>query len=318
VKKLWVFGAVIIFGFFIGMFVWKVKNTGKTNYVIAKISNVFSFSSDVLAEVGKEFILSEDLDFEWRILNKSSQSIGEYSKSSVYKGILHSIVERKVLYKFLIKDETFDFHQKDRLKICTELSKRARKNLSDFSPKEYQKLQDKMCEQSLIEQYCNERVYSKVDPKEEDLYIYYRDNANKFVSPEKVSLRQIVLSDEKKSKRIYEHVSANNFSQMAQTYSLGVEAKKGGILTPFARGDMPPIFDTAFTLPIGEAKGIFKSDYGWHIFIVDRRIPAGKSSFDEVRGRIRDLIIKEQRTKELQNWIEMAVRSIPVRFMKSF
>ena len=64
-----------------------------------------------------------------------------------------------------------------------------------------------------------------------------------------------------------------DFSFMAELYSCDqVSAKQGGSLGCFGKGQMVKEFESrAFSNPIGEVSEVFKTQYGYHIMIVDKR-----------------------------------------------
>lgn len=305
--------------FIAGGYVWKIKNTGKINYVgqqfrfYLKIAN-----SDVLAEVDGDIITLDDIDFEIKILHKNvpGQNI-EIRDAVSKKEIFRSVFERKMLYKFLKRDLSFDFNSSERLISCHNAWEKSKETMKDFTQIESLKLKDRLCEQSLIEQYCVERVYRTLEVPEQVLLEYYRQYKDKFIKPEKVNLRQILMLDETKAKEILSQTTVENFSDMAKLHSVSVEGKNGGKLRPFAKGDLPAVFDIAFSIPVQQVQGIFKSTYGYHIFIVDHRSESKRRTFEEVRNRIRDIIFRVQREKEFRAWVESATASLPIKIMQA-
>lgn len=73
-----------------------------------------------------------------------------------------------------------------------------------------------------------------------------------------------------------------SFADAAKKYSEDVGSNEnGGLLDPFARGDMVKEFeDVAFSQPIGEVSAPFRSSFGWHILVVESRSGIIKESFD--------------------------------------
>lgn len=66
--------------------------------------------------------------------------------------------------------------------------------------------------------------------------------------------------------------SLDHFLQGVQFYSQDGSNTRGGDLGYFGRGSMVPQFDSvAYTAPVGEAVGPFRTRYGWHLLWVDQR-----------------------------------------------
>lgn len=74
-----------------------------------------------------------------------------------------------------------------------------------------------------------------------------------------------------------------DFSEAAKKYSEDVGSNEnGGLLDPFARGDMvKPFEDSAFSLPVGQISEPVKTSFGWHIIRVEDRTGIIDKSFDE-------------------------------------
>ena len=104
---------------------------------------------------------------------------------------------------------------------------------------------------------------------------------------------------------------------MAQTYSISPDGRKGGQLGPYAKGDLPQVFESAFFQPVGQISEIFKSTYGFHIFIVDEKNGPRKLSFEESKQDIEGTLLKEKQSLAFKDWVEFAIRSVQVRIIRS-
>ncbi|MFA7243807.1 MAG: peptidylprolyl isomerase [Patescibacteria group bacterium] len=73
-----------------------------------------------------------------------------------------------------------------------------------------------------------------------------------------------------------------DFAEAATKYSEDVGSNtNGGLLDPFARGDMVTEFeDVAFTQPIGVVSEPFRTSFGWHILKVESKTGIIDESFD--------------------------------------
>lgn len=91
----------------------------------------------------------------------------------------------------------------------------------------------------------------------------------------------------------------------------------GGDLGYFARGSLPKEFDEAcFNLKKGEISPVVKSDYGYHIFKLLDRKPAGKKALAEVAPQIQQLLFEEKLKKKYDTWIKKVQASVTVIFHK--
>ncbi len=90
----------------------------------------------------------------------------------------------------------------------------------------------------------------------------------------------------------------DDFAQIAKEHSDDTSSSiKGGVLPKFGAGRMMPPFDEiAFGLSNeGDFSDPFKTDYGWHILKLLKKIPVG--SFEEQYSQLEDKIEKGSRSK---------------------
>jgi len=74
-----------------------------------------------------------------------------------------------------------------------------------------------------------------------------------------------------------------DFAEAAKKYSEDVgSAEAGGLLDPFAKGEMVKEFsDAAFSAKVGEIIGPIKTDFGWHIIKVEKKSGKIEQTFVE-------------------------------------
>lgn len=304
----------MLLSFMMGAWFWRVKN--KAQDALWKDDTRVD-DMDLLATVGDEEIRWKDIEFEKYVLLQNNEDFDEGDLEVLKRGILHASIQRKILYRYLLKDMAFDAQNESRFIMCTKLWERSKSHLN-LSKKDMGLLKSRMCEQSIIEQYCNERVYKKLVLKEEELLSYYESHRGDFIREEQIQIRQILLSSEEKAKWVYSQLTRENFSEMAQSHSISPEAPKGGLISILSIEEMPKVFENVLTLPIGQPKGIFKSTYGFHLFIVDQRNGPRTQPYIEAKNRIQKILLKEKQVQEFQDWVELATQNIPTRILRSF
>jgi peptidyl-prolyl cis-trans isomerase D len=124
---------------------------------------------------------------------------------------------------------------------------------------------------------------------------YYREHQEDFQQPRQADLDYVFLektpgpSDEDSARAelslIRERILAGeDFAELAEVFSQGPTAEKGGDLGFFGRGDMDSVFEaTAFALEEGEISEPIRSAFGWHIIKAEeKRMVAGE---EQVRAR---------------------------------
>jgi parvulin-like peptidyl-prolyl isomerase len=119
---------------------------------------------------------------------------------------------------------------------------------------------------------------------------YYAEHATEFEVPERITLRQVLVSTENEARDVRRQAErdAKNFDLLARTRSRSPEAAAGGIMGSFARGELPTDLErVAFALAPGQLSEPVKSTYGYHVLRVEERQAPRVRTLEECRGEIR-------------------------------
>lgn len=134
---------------------------------------------------------------------------------------------------------------------------------------------------------------------------YYRANIEDFHLPEQVHARMIVVGTEDEARKIKNTLTPASFAEVAKGVSLSPEAAEGGDLGYFGRGDMPQEFeDIVFKLGVGRISEIIKTEYGYHIFLVEARRGRGRLKYREVKPEIIEKLKQESSEREFDTWMQ--------------
>lgn len=147
---------------------------------------------------------------------------------------------------------------------------------------------------------------------------YYDENTKKFEENGKIKASQIFLgfgSDTSeqikktltaKMEPIYrEAKSGKDFAALARKYSKGPNAKNGGDIGWFKRGDlMPELEDPLFTLKKGEISPIIESKIGMHILKKTDEMSGGIRPFDKAEWLIRDMLTDKKKKREVERVVD--------------
>jgi peptidyl-prolyl cis-trans isomerase C len=148
-------------------------------------------------------------------------------------------------------------------------------------------------------------------PTNEEIKQYYDENKERFHRKERVYVRQIIVDDLAKAQSIREEIRRKDFKEMARKYSVSSEAKAGGLVGWIERGTVD-IFDKAFTLPDGGTSPVLESPYGFHIFRVEKKSPAGFVPISEVKEQIIQSIMGKKEQAEFAGWLDKQIRAAKV------
>lgn len=132
-------------------------------------------------------------------------------------------------------------------------------------------------------------VLSKVIVTEDEAEAYYNDNKSEFQEPERVSAKHILMESEDEIKELKAKIDAGEitFEEAAREKSTCPSNAQDGNLGEFSRGMMVPEFEqAAFELKVGEVSEPVKTQFGFHLIKVEKKIEASVKSFEEVKDQV--------------------------------
>lgn len=246
----------------------------------------------VVAIVGEDIILKSDIDnqYSYFLVN------GEKDDGTLWCRILEKVMIEKLLLNKArqdsveVNDERVEAQLNNRIDIFGE-----RAGGYDKLEELYQKplieikedLRPEIRNQMMAEQ-MRQTIITKINVTPREVKKFYNEIPKDSLPllPAEIELHHIVVkptpSDEaiedarKKLRNIRNDITNNSlsFEEAAKKYSddLG-SARVGGKLGTFGRGKMVPAFEeVAFKMAEGEISNVFKSQYGFHIIQLDKRL----------------------------------------------
>ncbi len=147
---------------------------------------------------------------------------------------------------------------------------------------------------------------------EQEAQAYYNEHPQEFVQQEAVRVSHILIrvkadADEAQRKEAHDKAaeilkklrSGEDFAKLADEYSEGPGAKRGGDLGWILPGSMDPAFDkVAFSLAEGEVSGIVETPFGYHLIKVTEKRDPRKLDFEWVKKSILRKIEQEMRSEK--------------------
>ena len=136
---------------------------------------------------------------------------------------------------------------------------------------------------------------SDLVPTEDEVRAYFDQHRADYEQPEMVVLNYVsfprtpsALDEQDIQLRLEDVANAvrdgESFAEMAKSYSEGPSGPNGGDLGWFGRGAMVPEFEeVAFSLSVGEISDAVKTQFGYHIIMVDDK--RGRGDTAEVKAR---------------------------------
>lgn len=180
-----------------------------------------------------------------------------------------------------------------------------------------------------IDALLADRSEDEQGPDEREVAAYYAAHRAEFTRPERVRLRQILTEDRSTAERaVRELAGGADFAGLARTLSSDPSAASGGYQGELSRADLPPAFaDVIFSLRPGEVSRLIPADYGFHIFQVVARSPAGVIPLAEARPEIEERLRQERADRLLAELVgearrrynvEVHARNLPFEYRGSY
>lgn len=145
----------------------------------------------------------------------------------------------------------------------------------------------------------------------------YNREKDQYRLPERARLREIVIikpenpSDvEAARQRAVEaatkaRAAGANFATLAAELSEAATKEKGGDLGEVVRGELLPNLDTAvFNATAGSVVGPIETRSGWHVVLVEQRLPSEVPAFETIKERLRKDASEETFQRDLKAYLE--------------
>jgi len=154
-------------------------------------------------------------------------------------------------------------------------------------------------------EFISADLASQAEPSDTDLQSYLDSHADKFAVPARISFEQIYLNADQRGVNVEQDASRllNELTQPGSTIDVmaaGDSFMFGQQHEHLTRQGVSRLFGQQFTekvfqLPVGSWQGPVLSGYGLHLIRVDAKSNAKGSALDEVRDKVRDEWMAQQR-----------------------
>ena len=147
------------------------------------------------------------------------------------------------------------------------------------------------------------KALSDVTVTDEDAKKYYDENKEAFAVPPTVAARHILVETEEEANKVKEEIENGlSFADAAKKYSKCPSKEQGGNLGEFSKGMMVPEFEKAsFEGEVGVLSAPVKTQFGYHLIIVDSKNEGTTKSFEEVKNSIVNELMKKNQHKKYED-----------------
>ena len=170
------------------------------------------------------------------------------------------------------------------------------------------------------------KVLDSIEIPEEDVKSFYEDNSQYFIVPETVTASHILVqlaadaseeetaaAREKIDSILAEVKGGADFAEVAKKRSEGPSGPSGGSLGTFGRGQMVPEFEeAAFSLEPGELSDVIRTQFGFHIILLEDKQAGRTQTLDEVRQDIVGYLQQTRGQDQINTYIDGLVAAASI------
>lgn len=293
--------------------------------------------SRVIAQAGPYEIKEDMLRFRFRLeLNNFPQDFVDENRKKpmssdnplkqVFDEVLNKMIDDDCILAYgdkhgvTITDAELAMHFDKRKAQMTEKDLESILSSEEIPYPRWKKIKE---DQIRVDFVLEKMLSDKLTVSYDEIESYYNKNKDAFKIGETAWIRHIVTDTEDKAKEILTRLNkGENFAQLAVNHSISPDRANGGDLGYIEKRTYPAVFDQAFNLKKGALSPIIKSEYGYHIFKLLDKKPAGVKSLEDVTATIHEKLFEDKLKNAYKDWISKVRQDIPVKIddnnLKSF
>jgi len=300
----------------------------------------------ILAKVGEYAILaSEVMPTVNAIIEQNKDRIPpsqlEAQRNALVKRQLEQLVDNKIIYcdaRRGIPEESYENVAKQISEQFEKVEMKAMMKRAKVTNR--RQLNEKMLvmgtslererrayvERTLGKQWVHHQIDFDKEITHEERLAYYQEHLADFEKPARARWEQLTVKFSKcpnkaEAYRILAEMGnrvidgdANTFARVAKARSHGSTASAGGIHDWTTKGSLvsDELDRALFTLPLGKLGPIMEDERGLHIVRVLERREAGRTSFIEAQGEIREKIRQHHIRDQLETYLAKLKKDVPV------
>jgi parvulin-like peptidyl-prolyl isomerase len=157
-------------------------------------------------------------------------------------------------------------------------------------------------------------VARKISVSPAEIEAYYEEDTSEFTRAGDVTLREIVVLEEPRGRNeartlageiVARAAAGEDFAVLAREVSEAPSREKGGLVGPFAKGDLAPTLEElAFRLAVGAVGEPIATSYGFHIVKVEARTDTELTPLAEVSDEIELKIRQEKYGRDVEAYLK--------------
>jgi parvulin-like peptidyl-prolyl isomerase len=252
----------------------------KTSLLAVAVMATSVVASDILVTVNGKNITKQDAE---AFVNATSPKAHYEQLTPEQKALVKKTLVEKALFSELAKKEGID------------------------KTPEFKRNMEKIGNELAVNMWMKKQMDSAI-VSDSEAKAFYDKNKDKFLMPETVHARHILVKNEKEAKEIINQLKGlkgealkKKFIELAKAKSTGPSGPKGGDLGNFKKGQMVPEFSKAvWALKPGEitTKPV-KTQFGYHVIYLENKTEAHPVPYETVKDKIIATLKQQEFAKKI-------------------
>ncbi|HSV40025.1 MAG TPA: peptidyl-prolyl cis-trans isomerase [Nocardioidaceae bacterium] len=193
--------------------------------------------------------------------------------------------------------------------------------LSKFTVSEEDILGEVKRQQAVARLFQDRTSHAVGDLTPTDIRAYYEQDPSKFATPERRTLRNIVVTSRAEAAGLLEQLRRGaKFAALARQTSMDDATRdKGGLLGSVTSSELDPAYaDAAFAAAEGTSYGPVQTRFGWNVGLVVAALPGHEGSFAEVEEQVTDALRSERALEAWREWLAGQIREADVEYAAAY
>ncbi|MEW6363844.1 MAG: peptidyl-prolyl cis-trans isomerase [Acidobacteriota bacterium] len=235
------------------------------------------------------------------------------SSSEVLSRLLDKYIDEKI-YAVSIQEKRIELRPGDLEAVLARLQQKDQQ----YAPG--QPWLEKLKQDLLIDKFINLYLARGVSVGDQEVADYYRSHLEQYSLPEGFHAREILVHDQAEAEKVRRELVGKGteaFAERARQQSKGLSASLGGDMGTRRPGQLPPeIEDAIIGLKPGEISPVVQTKFGFHVFMLEARLPQSTLSLEAARGDITRDLLETKIKARVQEWLKERRSELHLRIIQ--
>ena len=235
------------------------------------------------------------------------------SSAEVLSRLLDKYIDEKI-YSVSIQEKKIELRPGDLDAVLSRLQPKDQQ----YAPG--QPWLEKLKKDLLIDKFINSYLARGLTVSDQEVADYYQRNLELYSLPERFHAREILVHDQAEAEQVRRELVGKGteaFAERARQQSKSLSAPLGGDMGTRRPGQLPPeIEDAIIGLKPGEISPVVPTKFGFHIFLLEARLPQTTLSLDAARADIAGELLETKIKKRVDEWLNERRSELHLRIIK--